>query len=260
MRPRSQSLRRKPPHAGEGGIVQPDAAVAGEHGDAFGEVVERFALHADQFLEPPLQIEPLGHVVEQIGDAAVRIGRGDDAQRAAVGQMPGVLLRLDGAVGGVQLRLPLPEVPLLGQLARGAQRVEHRRIGRPLIEIARRPDSTARDRRHYRTSAGDRRRTWRRRWKADRACGDAHRPCGRARCAWFPLPWRRWRARRCRSRCESRARRSCAAFRRRSPAAGRHRRRRRCAPARCSRAPRCRAAPSAVRPRRRHSRASTARA
>ena len=122
MRLLVQRLRRKPPHAGEGRIEQPHAAVAAEHGDAFGEVVERFALDADQGVETPLQIEPLGDVVEQIGDAAFGIGRGDDAQRAAVGQVPGVLLRLD-ARGRRRAAAPSrPEIPLLGQLARRAQR------------------------------------------------------------------------------------------------------------------------------------------
>ena len=65
--------------------MQAQAAVAAEHGDAFGEIVERFALDADQFLEAAFEIEPLGDVVEQISEAAVRIGRGDDAQGAAAG-------------------------------------------------------------------------------------------------------------------------------------------------------------------------------
>ena len=124
VRALGQHLRRQPPHAGESGIVQPDPAVTGEHGDAFGEVVERFPLNADQFLETPLEIESLGHVVEQVGDPAVRIGRGDDAQSAAVGQMPVMFRRFEGAVGCVKLHLPLPEVLLLGQLAGGTQLLE----------------------------------------------------------------------------------------------------------------------------------------
>ncbi len=79
MRPVGERAVGKMPRAGEGGIVQPQPSIAAEHGDAFGEVVERFALNADQFLKAPFEIEPLGDVVEQIGDAAVRIGRGDDA-------------------------------------------------------------------------------------------------------------------------------------------------------------------------------------
>ena len=161
--------------------MQPQPAVAAEHRDAFGEIVERFALNADQLLETPFEIEPLGDVVEQIGDAAVRIGRGDDAQGASAGQMPGMFLGFDGAIGLVQLRLPLPEILFLRQLARRAQHLDHRRIGRGLDRGSRRRDPTARDRRHCRKSAGDRRRTWRRRSKVDRACGGAHRQGARAR-------------------------------------------------------------------------------
>ena len=101
------------------------AAVAAEHRDRFGEIVEGFALHPDQAVEPPRQIEAFGDVVEQIGDAAFRIGRGDDADRAAVGQVPGVLFGLHRAIGLVQLGLPGPEIRLFRNLARGAQAVEH---------------------------------------------------------------------------------------------------------------------------------------
>ena len=72
----------------ERGIEQPNPAVAAEHGDRLGEIVERFALHPDQGVIAAVEIEPLGDIVEQIGDAAVRIGRGDDAQRAQVRQVP----------------------------------------------------------------------------------------------------------------------------------------------------------------------------
>ena len=128
-------LRREPPHAGEGGIVQAKPAVAREHGDTFREIVEGLALNADQLLEAPLELEPLGHVGEQIGHAAVRVRRGDDAQGAAVGQMPGMVGRLDGAIAVLELRLPLPEVAFLRQLARDPQFLQQRRIGRALIEI-----------------------------------------------------------------------------------------------------------------------------
>ena len=83
--------------------MQPDAAVAGKYRDAFREVVECLTLKADQLLEAAFEIEPLGDIVKQISDAAVRIGRGDDAQRAAVGQVPLALLGFDGAIGFVEL-------------------------------------------------------------------------------------------------------------------------------------------------------------
>ncbi len=101
------------------------AAVAAEHRDRFVEIVERLALGAGQPVEPPRQIETFGDVVEQIGDAAFEVRRGDDAQGAAVRQEPGVGLGFDGAIGLVQLGLPGPEIRLFRQLARGAQPVEH---------------------------------------------------------------------------------------------------------------------------------------
>ena len=48
--------------------------------------------------------------------------------------MPGLLLGFDRAIGLVQRRLPLAEILLLRQPARGAQLIEHRRIGRALVE------------------------------------------------------------------------------------------------------------------------------
>ncbi len=44
--------------------MQAQAAVAGEHGDALGQVVQRLALDADHFLEAAVEVEPLGDVVE----------------------------------------------------------------------------------------------------------------------------------------------------------------------------------------------------
>ncbi len=129
-----ERLRRQLPHALERRIVQPHAAVRAEHRDRLAEMVERLALHLDQSIVAAMHVEALSDVVVEVSDAAFRVGRGDDAQRAAVRQVPRVLLRLDRVIGLVQLQLPLPEVGFLGQLARGAQRVEHGRIGRRLVE------------------------------------------------------------------------------------------------------------------------------
>src|SRR5436305_119384 len=74
------------------------------------------------------QIEALGHIIEQIGATTFRIGRGADAERPAVGQVPGILFRLHRAIGLVQFCFPGPEIRLLRQLARGAKPVEHARI------------------------------------------------------------------------------------------------------------------------------------
>ena len=86
MRLLAQRLRRQLPHLRERRIEQLRAAVAAEHRDRLGEIIERFTLHPDQAVKPPRQVEAFGDVVEQIGDAAFRIRRGDDADRAAVGQ------------------------------------------------------------------------------------------------------------------------------------------------------------------------------
>ncbi len=134
MRALGERFRRQFPHLLEGRIVQPQPPVAGEHRDRFGEIVERLALHADQRVEAALEIEPLGHVVEQIGDAAFGIGRGDDAQRAAVRQMPHVLLRLRARDRLRAAGSSSAEILLLRQLAGGAQAVEQRGIGRPVVE------------------------------------------------------------------------------------------------------------------------------
>ena len=136
MRPLGELLRIEPPHPRECRIVEPQPAVAAEHRHRLGQIVEGFALHADQSIEAALEIEPLGDVVEQINHAAFRIGRRHHPQGAAVRQMPLVLLRLDRPIGFVQRGLPLAEILIVGKLAGGAQSIEHRGIGRPLIEEA----------------------------------------------------------------------------------------------------------------------------
>ena len=114
--------------------MQPQPAVAAEHGDAFGELVEGFALNVDQLLETTFKDQPFADIVKQISHAAVGIGRSHHPQGASIRQMPGVVFRFDGAIGLVQLRLPLPKVALLGQLAAHAQEFNHGGIGRALIQ------------------------------------------------------------------------------------------------------------------------------
>ena len=54
--------------------------------------------------------------------------------------MPEVLGRLDGAIGGMQLVLPCPEIGLLRKPARRAQLVEDRAVRGPLVqEFGRKP-------------------------------------------------------------------------------------------------------------------------
>jgi len=129
-----ERLGRQLPHALERRIVQAHPAVRAEHGDGFGEVIERLALHFDQRFEAPAHVEAFGNVVVEISDAAFRIGCGDDPQGAAVRQMPHMFFRLDRAIGFVKLLLPLLEVLLLGQLARAAQGIEDRGVGRRLLQ------------------------------------------------------------------------------------------------------------------------------
>ena len=218
-----QRLRRQLPHLGEGRIEQLRAAVAAEHRDRFGEVVERFALNPDQAVESPRQIEAFGDVVEQIGDAAFRIGRGDDAERAAIGQVPGVLFRLDRAIGLMQLGLPGAEIRLLRQFARGAQPVEHAgivgiaveegavEVPQPAIGIVveGKPPLAVEHR-----DAG-------RQLVEGAAMRLRHPHQRRAAARW--LRWRRSRCRRCRRRPAGAARHRCAARRRPRSAAARRR-------------------------------------
>ncbi len=101
------------------------AAVAAKHRDGLGKIVERLALNADQAIEAPRQFEALGDIVEQIGDAAFGIRRGDDRERAAIRQIPDILMGFDGTIGFVQLGLPGAEVGLLRQFSRSTETVEH---------------------------------------------------------------------------------------------------------------------------------------
>ena len=164
------------------------------------------------------EIEALGRVVEQIGDAAFRIGRRDHAQRASVRQMPFVASGFGGAIGLVQARLPLAEIVLFRNLPRRAQLIEDRRIARAACRETPRPGSTGGDRIRCRMSAAAWSRTRPRRRTADRAFAGAHPPCATGSRAGSRLRWRRSRCRRCRSEARSPARRtSCA--RRESPPA-----------------------------------------
>ncbi len=114
MRLLPQRLGRQLPHPGECRVEQLRAAIAAEHRNRLGEIIEGFTLDPDQAVIAPRQLQAFGNVVEQIGDAAFRIWRGDDADGAAVGEVPGILFRLDRAIGLVQLCLPGPEIRLLG--------------------------------------------------------------------------------------------------------------------------------------------------
>src|SRR5271163_781449 len=122
------------PQRGEGGVDQFHPPVRAEHGDAFLQRVERLALYARQSVELRGEREALRRVIEEVGDAALRIGAGDDAQGAAVGQVPDGLDRVHRLVRRERLSLPGSEVGLLRQLPLGAQSIENFTVGRALLE------------------------------------------------------------------------------------------------------------------------------
>ncbi len=121
----------------EGGIVELQAAVGGEHGDRLVEAVERFALHADQRVIAAFECEPLGLVDIEVGHAAVGPQLRDDMQHAAIGEVPPLVERRAGLVARQRLRLPFGILDHLGQPAEGAQAVEHGAVGGAGFEPAR---------------------------------------------------------------------------------------------------------------------------
>ena len=125
---RRRTMRVEAPQRRESRVRQAHAAVRPEHGDALGKIVERLALHAHRRLVAAFEVDLLGQVLEHPGDAAIGLRIGDDADGAAVGQVPPMFLRIDGTVGGEQVLLPAPPFRLLGDLAVAAQPVEQQRI------------------------------------------------------------------------------------------------------------------------------------
>ena len=122
------------PELGEGGVDKLHPPVRAEHRDALFQRIECLALHAREGVELRSERETLCRVVIEIGDAALRVGAGDDAQRAPVGQVPDRLARLERGIGGEPFGLPAAKVRLLRQLALGAQTVENFAIGRRMLE------------------------------------------------------------------------------------------------------------------------------
>ena len=138
----AQRRRVESPQLGEGGIEQFHPPVGAERRHAFLERLKRFALHMGEGVDLRGERVALRRIVVEICDAAFRIGAGDDAQRAAVGQMPDGFARLDRLVGAQLLRLPSAKVSLFRQLLLGAEPIKDFTVGRPLIEEGRlqRPD------------------------------------------------------------------------------------------------------------------------
>ena len=168
---------RQVPQRVEGGVGQPDAAVGAEHGDAFGQIVERLALHAHRGVVAAFEVHLLGQVLEDPGDAALGLRIGDDADRAAVGQVPPVLLRVDGAVGAKQRFLPAAPFRLLGDLALAAQPVDQQRIVGRAVQEARCRNPRASGRPGCRSAASRCCRRWPPPWSAGPACRHGCAPC-----------------------------------------------------------------------------------
>ena len=113
------------PHAGKARIGQPQPPVAAEHHDALGEVVERFTLHPHQRAVLGFQLQRLRHILIDIGDTALRVRIGDDAQGLAIGQVQPVLAGFQCRVARQHVALPAAPVGLFRQTAGGAQLVEN---------------------------------------------------------------------------------------------------------------------------------------
>ena len=79
MRPFGGALGFEAPQLGEGGIDELHPPIGAEHRDAFLQRIERFTLHAGQGVYLGGQRVALRRVVEQISDAALRVGARHDA-------------------------------------------------------------------------------------------------------------------------------------------------------------------------------------
>src|SRR5271168_4036137 len=112
MRTRGGASGIEAPQRGEGGVDQFHPPIRAKHGDAFLQRVERLALYARQGVELRGERKALRRVIEEVGDAALWIGAGDDAQGAAVGQVPDGLDRVHRLIRRERLSLPGSEVGL----------------------------------------------------------------------------------------------------------------------------------------------------
>ena len=114
----------KTPQRRESRVGQAQPAIRSEHRHSLGQIVEGFALHPDRGLVTALKVDLFGQVLKHPGDAALRLRIGNDANGLAVGQMPPMFLRFDGAICREQRVLPPPPLRLFGELAFTAQPVE----------------------------------------------------------------------------------------------------------------------------------------
>ena len=136
MRMVAEPRRVDAPHRREHRVEEFHPSVGAEHRHALLQRVERFALDVGERGHLRGERIALRRVVVEIGDAALGVGAGDDAQGAAVRQVPDGLARLDRLIGLHQLGLPGAEIRLLGQLALGPEPVEDLSIGRMAVEEA----------------------------------------------------------------------------------------------------------------------------
>src|SRR5690606_30455156 len=104
------------PERAEGGVRQANTAIGTEDRDAFRQVIDGLVLDLDQRVVARLEVDLLRQVLEGPAGAALRAGRGEDAHRLAVRQVPGLGLRVDGAINGKRGFLPLFPIVRLRQL------------------------------------------------------------------------------------------------------------------------------------------------
>ena len=125
-----ENVVRQVPDCCEGLVGQLETAIGGEHRNAFLQAIQRFALHIDEGVIAALQLVAFGHVVIETRHAAILPLHGGDAQHAAVGQMPGAVEFLAGAVAIEQFDLPIAVIDHRGQAGIFAQAVEDFAVGR----------------------------------------------------------------------------------------------------------------------------------
>ena len=113
------------PDTGVARVVELQPSVGAEDGDALVQVVQRRPLHGDQGVARPLQLEPVGDVLEKEQQTAEGMTADAHPERGAVGQMTELLQRLDERGIEIQaLFLEGREVGHLGQAAPLMQQVQ----------------------------------------------------------------------------------------------------------------------------------------
>ena len=123
-----------PPHLAEDRIEELHSAVAAENHDPFLEGVQRLSLYVREGAHLRGKRIALRRIIVKIGDPALRIGTGDDAECSPVRKMPNRLVRLDRLIRAQLLSLPFAKVHLLRQLSIGAHALEDFAIGGMLGE------------------------------------------------------------------------------------------------------------------------------